>query len=157
MKRTSPYGNYNFTVDLKSEGVDISSAFGGFSDVSGLGTELTVAEYRNGNDDEMHVRKIPGLHSTPDVTCKRGVLNSKDLWEWIENTRLQSVGQQRNVVITMNDEAGKAVQSWTLFNCIPLKYTGPTFAGKGGGDVAMEELVLSCEGIRLDGVGPTRN
>lgn len=153
MERTSPYGNYNFTVDLKSPGVDFASPLGGFSDVSGLGTELTVAEYRNGNDSEMHVRKIPGLHKCPDVSCKRGVLDSKDLWKWIEDTRTQSVKQQRNVVITMNDEAGNKVQSWTLYKCIPLKYTGPTFAGKGGGDVATEELVLSCEGIRLDGVG----
>jgi phage tail-like protein len=150
-ERTSPYSNYNFTVDLKSPGVDASTALGGFSDVSGLGTELTVAEYRNGNDPEMHVRKIPGLHKANDVTLKRGVVSSKDLWEWIEATRTGSVNEQRNVVITMNDEAGNKVQSWTLYKCIPLKYTGPTFAGKGGGDVAMEEVTLAPQGIKLDG------
>jgi len=32
---------------------------------------------------------------------------------------------------------------------IPMKYTGPTFAGKGGGDVAMEEIVLSAEALEL--------
>jgi hypothetical protein len=26
-----------------------------------------------------------------------------------------------------------------------MKYTGPSLAGKGGGEVAMEELVLSAE------------
>ena len=31
-----------------------------------------------------------------------------------------------------------------------MKYTGPTLAAKGGGDVAMEELVLSSEGIDLE-------
>jgi phage tail-like protein len=149
--RTSPYCNYNFTVDLKSPGVDAAKALGGFSDVSGLGTELTVAEYRNGNDTEMHVQKIPGLHKTNDVTLKRGVVSSKDLWQWIEATRTKSVAEQRNVVITMNDEAGNKVQSWTLYKCIPLKYTGPTFAGKGGGEVAVEELTLSAQGIKLDG------
>jgi hypothetical protein len=41
--RTSPYCNYNFTVDLKSPGVDINSPFGGFSDASGLGTEFTIS------------------------------------------------------------------------------------------------------------------
>lgn len=151
-ERTSPYSNYNFLVDLKSPGVDITSAFGGFSDVSGLETELTVAEYRNGNDSEMHVRKIPGLHKASDVTLKRGVLDSKDLWQWITATRTKSVAEQRNVVITLLDEAGEKVQSWTLLKCVPLKYTGPTLAGKGGGDVAMEELTLSCEGIQLDGL-----
>ena len=149
--RTSPYGNYNFIVDLKSPGVDATQALGGFSDVSGLGTEFTIAEYRNGNDTEMHVRKIPLLNKTNDVTLKRGVISSKDLWEWIEATRTGGVNQQRNVVITMNDEAGAKVQSWTLYKCVPLKYAGPTFAGKGGGDVAMEELTLAAQGIKLDG------
>lgn len=148
MARTSPYCNYNFIVDIK--GIEATATLGGFSDVSGLGTELTVAEYRNGNDKEMHVQKIPGLHKTNDVTLKRGVVSSKDLWSWIEATRKASVGGRRNVVITMNDEAGTKVQSWTLTNCIPLKYTGPTFAGKGGGDVAMEEITLAAEGISLD-------
>jgi phage tail-like protein len=149
--RTSPYGNYNFTVDLKTPGVDIHTALGGFSDVSGLGTEFTVSEYRAGSDPEMHVRKIPGLHKVSDVTLKRGILNSTDLWSWIEDVRLQSVNGQRDVVITLNDEAGERVQSWTLRGCIPLKYTGPTLAGKGGGDVAMEELTLSIEGISFEG------
>jgi phage tail-like protein len=145
--RTSPYANYNFTVDLKTPGVDIDHPFGGFSEVSGIGTELTVSEYRYGNDKEMHVRKIPGVHKSGDVTLKRGILNSKDFWEWIASARRASVNAQRDVQVTLRDESGKDVESWTLRNCIPLKYTGPTLQGKGGGDVAMEELVLSSEGI----------
>jgi len=99
-ERTSPYCNYNFTVDLKSPGVDASTALGGFSDVSGLGTEFTVAEYRNGNDREMHVRKIPGLHKTNDVTLKRGVVSSKDLWQWTASRQTAySSSSQRLIVI----------------------------------------------------------
>jgi hypothetical protein len=57
------------------------------------------------------------------------------------------------VVITMRDEAARDVQSWTLSGVIPLKYTGPTLAAKGGGDVAMEELVLSAEGLTFTKLG----
>jgi len=32
---------------------------------------------------------------------------------------------------------------------IPTKYTGPTLAGKGGGDVAMEEVVFSAEAFEI--------
>lgn len=39
------------------------------------------------------------------------------------------------------------MQKWTLGNVVPMKYTGPTLAAKGGGDVAMEELVLSSESM----------
>ncbi len=148
-ERTSPFGNYNFTVDLKGpHGPE--TPLGGFSDVSGLEFELTVSEYRSGNDPEMHVRKIPGLHKVGDVTLKRGVVKSDDLWAWISSARLKSVNAQRDVVVTMNDEAGSRVQAWTLRGCIPMKYTGPTFAAKGGGDVAMEELTLSIEGLEYN-------
>jgi phage tail-like protein len=148
-ERTSPYCNYNFTVSFSPSTRDPDKPSGGFSDVSGLATELTVAEYRYGNDKDMHVRKISGLHKVSDVTLKRGVLDSKDFWDWIDSVRTQSVNAQRQVTITMNDEAGNPVQSWTLRGCVPLKYTGPTLAGKGGGDVAMEELTLSSEGLEL--------
>ena len=115
--------------------------------MSGIGTEMTIAEYRNGNEKENHVRKIPGVHKVSDVTLKRGIIDSSSLWEWIEQTRTEGVAAQQTVTITLLDEAQSAVQSWVLRGVVPMKYTGPTLAGKGGGDVAMEELVLSAEGL----------
>jgi hypothetical protein len=64
-----------------------------------------------------------------------------------------SVNAKRTVVITLRDEAAVDVESWTLTGVIPLKYTGPTLAAKGGGDVAMEELVLSAEGLTFTKLG----
>lgn len=146
--RTHPYGAFNFLVNLNGP-VGPEDPLGGFSDVSGIGTENTVAEYRNGNDPENHVRKVPGVHKVSDVTLKRGIVKSADLFEWIENVRRNGVAAQRTVTITLRDEPGQPVQSWTLRGVIPLKYTGPTLAAKGGGDVAMEELVLSAEAMVL--------
>ena len=148
--RETPYGAFNFLVNLNSSGVDATSVLGGFSDVSGLGTEITVAEYRNGTEKENHVRKVPGVHKVSDVTLKRGIVSSKDLWAWINRVRTHGRSEQRDVVITLRDEAGKDVQSWTLRGVVPLQDTGPTLAAKGGGDVAMEELVLSAEGLVLN-------
>src|SRR5688572_27525929 len=152
MARTVPYGAFNFLVNINGS-VGPEEPLGGFSDVSGLTTEMTAAEYRNGNDKENHVRKVPGVHKISDVTLKRGIVNSSDLWQWIEDTRTAGVGAQRTVVITMRDEAARNIQAWTLTGVIPLKYTGPTLAAKGGGDVAMEELVLSAEGMTFDRLG----
>ncbi len=146
--RTHPYGAFNFIVNLNGpRGPE--DPLGGFSDVSGLGTEMTVAEYRNGNDPENHVRKVPGVHKVADVTLKRGIVNSEDLWAWMEQVRRTGVAGQRTVSITLRDEASQPVQTWTLRGVVPLKYTGPTLAAKGGGDVAMEELVLSAEAMVL--------
>ena len=146
--RTTPYGAFNFLVNLNGP-IGEDQPLGGFSDVSGLTTEITIAEYRNGNDRPNHVRKVPGVHKTGDVTLKRGVVNSSDLWDWITQTQTTSIAAKRTVVITLRDEGGTPVQKWTLGGVVPMKYTGPTLAAKGGGDVAMEELVLSSESMAI--------
>jgi len=137
--RQVPYGAFNFRVEIAGQ------EFGGFSDVSGLSHELTMAEYRNGNEATNHVRKIPGVYKIGDVTLKRGIIKSADFWAWIDETRQNGYSAKRDVVIRLLDEAHNPVQTWILTKVAPMKYTGPTLAAKGGGDVAMEELVLSCE------------
>jgi len=97
------------------------------------------------------VRKIPGVHKVGDVTLKRGLVGSKDLFDWINITRTDGYKSKRTITITMLDEARSGpVATWRLQGAMPSKYTGPTLAGKGGGDVAMEELVLSCEGYTVE-------
>jgi phage tail-like protein len=150
MARETPYGAFNFLVNLNSPGVSPDTILGGFSDVSGIGTEMTIAEYRNGNEKENHVRKVPGIHKVSDVTLKRGIVSSRDLWTWMQDVRTKGPLAKREVIITLRDEAGQNVQAWKLRGVVPLKYTGPTFAAKGGGDVAMEELVLSAEGLEIE-------
>lgn len=147
--RLTPYGAFNFLVNLNGP-LGPDEPLGGFSDVSGIGTEITVAEYRNGNDKENHVRKVAGIHKVSDVTLKRGIVSSADLWEWIEDVRRRGSLAQRDVVVTLRDEVGNDVQSWILRGVVPTKYTGPTLAAKGGGDVAMEELVLAAEGLDVE-------
>src|SRR5262245_48892685 len=137
--RKLPYGAFNFLVDLGD------GTAGGFSDVSGLSSEITVADYRTGNDPINRVHKVPGIHKVGDVTLKRGIIKSADLWAWIDAVRTSGVGAKRDVTITLLNESGGRVQGWQLKDAVPLKYTGPTLAAKGGGDVAMEELVLNGE------------
>ena len=152
MPRTTPYGAFNFLVNLNGS-IGSEEPLGGFSDVSGLVTEVKVSEYRNGNERENHVRKVPGTHTAGDVTLKRGIVNSQDLWDWIDAVRRTGPLGKREVVITLRDEAGQDVQTWKLRGVVPLKYTGPTLAAKGGGDVAMEELVLSTEALEFEAPG----
>ncbi len=142
-ERTSPYSAFNFQVDIL--GGEISA---GFSEVTGLGAEITMAEYRDGNDQENHVRKVPNINKVSDVTLKRGIIKSQDIWDWINATRNNGWVSQRTVIVTMLDESREnTVATWKLQNAVPIKYTGPSLNAKGGTDVAMEELVLSAEGV----------
>ncbi|MDD9207538.1 hypothetical protein PU560_13865, partial [Georgenia sp. 10Sc9-8] len=56
--RDNPYGAFNFLVKLGDAGGE-DQISGGFSDFTGAANEVKYAEYRNGNDKENHVRKIP--------------------------------------------------------------------------------------------------
>lgn len=149
VERSTPYNAFNFRVTVDRFG-DAGSFQAGFQEISGLGNEITLAEYRNGNEPENYVRKIPAMNKASDVTFKRGVIGSLNIFSWIKETREGSQTVRRLVTIELMDEAHTAsVMTWELTNAVPMKYTGPTLNAKGGTDVAIEELVLACEKIEV--------
>ena len=146
--RDRPYSAFNFLVKLGDDG-DPASVQAGFQEVSGLGMEITVQEYRAGNFMENSPLKITGMHKVTDVTLKRGVIGALDLYAWLDEVRNGSQAALRTVVIQLqNEEHSAVVMEWQLNNARPIKYTGPSFNGKGT-DVAIEELVLAAERITM--------
>jgi phage tail-like protein len=148
VRRERPYSAFNYLVQL-GDGADPSSAEAGFQEVSGLGIELTVQEYRSGNSAVNAPTKIIGMHKVSDVTLKRGVIGTLDLYEWLDAVRAGTQGMERQVIITLRSEDRETeAMKWKLTNAVPIKYTGPALNGKGT-DVAIEELVLAAELIEL--------
>lgn len=146
-ERDRPYSQFNFRVTW--DGLDENAVQAGFQEVSGLGLEITVVEYRAGNSNENAPIKVTGMTKTPDVTFKRGLIGSLDLYQWIHEVRNGSQEQLRNVTIKLMSEDRETVaQEWRLTNARPMKYTGPALNGKGT-DVAVEELVLAAERIDI--------
>lgn len=143
--RDVPYGRFNFMVKLGDNGGEDQVA-GGFSEVSGVWNEVVYAEYRNGNDKQNHVRKIPTVNRTGDVTLRRGLIGDTRLFTWLKSTREGDTSPQ-TVTITLLDEGRRPVCSWVLLRAQPRKWTAPRLSATGT-DVAIEELVLVCE--RLD-------
>ncbi len=146
--RENPYGAFNYIVSLGGDQGDGSEGtiIGGFSDVSGLGFEVNYSEYRNGNEKFNTVRKVANTFKVDDITLKRGLVGSDDLFKWLKSVR-EGDHDRRQVTITLLDEARESVASWVLREAQPKKWSGPTLAAKGGSDVAMEELSFCCEGI----------
>jgi phage tail-like protein len=146
--RENPYGAFNYLVALGGAQGDGSEGtiVGGFSDVSGLGYEVSYSDYRNGNEKINTVRHVPNTYKTDEITLKRGLVGSDDLFTWLKGVR-DGTADPRSVTITLLDEARNPVVSFKLQNAQPKKWTGPTLAAKGGGEVAMEELHLVHEGI----------
>jgi phage tail-like protein len=148
-ERDNPYSNFNFLVDLGTG--DTTSVRAGFQEVTGLNVEITSADYRNGNEAVNHVRKINGLYRVGDITLRRGLMGSLDLFQWVNAVRTGDQGARRNITIQLRDEAGtNTVMTWRLTNARPIRYNAPGLNAKGGTDVAIEELVLSCEDLTIE-------
>jgi phage tail-like protein len=148
-ERANPYGTFNFLVDLGTG--DTGSIRAGFQEVTGLNMEVTSADYRNGNEPVNHVRKINGIYKVGDITLKRGLMGAPDLYQWIVQVRTGDQAARRNITIQLRDESGQnTVMTWRLTNARPIRYNGPSLNGKTGTDVAIEELVVSCEDLAIE-------
>lgn len=148
--REFPYPNFAFRVKIGTD--DEKSFLAGFQEVSGLGAEVAVTEYRPGNSKDPYPMKVFGLGKAPDVTLKRGVSGAVNLFKWLNDIRDGKRDKDtffRTVVIQlMAEDRTTKVLEWKLTNARPMKYTGPSLNGKSS-DVAVEELVLSSENVTV--------
>lgn len=146
--RDRPYTQFNFLVDL-GDGVT-EGPTAGFQEVSGIGMEVTVTEYRNGNSKENSVIKITGLNKATDVTLKRGIIGSLGLYQWLDQIRNGDQNALRTVTIQLlNEDRTASVKTWKLLRARILKHTSGPFNAKGT-DVAMEEMVLAYERLEME-------
>ncbi len=146
--RDHPYAQFNFLVDLGTGNTDGPEA--GFQECSEIGMTIDVIEYRNGNDKRNSLRKLPGLARTGDVTLKRGIIASLDLYNWIDQIRNGDPGGRRNVLIHLQSEDHtQIVLTWKLLGAFPAKVSAGPLNAKGT-DVAVEEITLAYERLELE-------
>jgi phage tail-like protein len=142
----SPYSQFNFNVLIGTDpGTGVNA---GFQEISGLGREVHIAEYRGGNAQFNTPVKVPGSVKVSDVTCKRGLIGNLDLSSWMDNLSNGTDDARPVVINLLSEDRQTTAQTWTLTNARLMKYTGPGVNGKGT-DVAIEEFVLSVERIDI--------
>ena len=147
-QRERPYGQFNFLVDLGTGNTNGPQA--GFQEVSGIGMEVTVAEYRPGNSKENSVMKITGLNKASDVTMKRGVIGSLDLYQWLNQIRNGDPNALRTITVSlMSEDHTQVVQTFRLLRARIIKHTSGPLNAKGT-DVALEELVVAYERLEME-------
>jgi phage tail-like protein len=144
--RDNPYSNLNFVLLVNGQ------PLAAFSEISGLDSENTPIEYREGADGTNSVRKYPGIEKYSNVILKKGITGSLALWEWRKEVRdsTSTFPPRKLVTIKLLNEKGDAntpAMTFTLTNAWPTKITGPSLNAKGN-DIAIEQLDLVHE--RLD-------
>lgn len=146
--RERPYTGFNFLVNLGDGETEGPQA--GFQEVSGISMEVSVTEYRTGNSKENSVMKITGLNKAHDVTLKRGVIGSLNLYQWLNQIRNGDQHALRTVTIQLqNEDRSQVVQTWKLLRARIIKHTSGPLNAKGT-DVPMEEIVLAYERLEME-------
>jgi phage tail-like protein len=143
--RLDPYGGYNFSVELDG----LTRA--GFRSCTGLEITANAGTYREGTDKVLAPRKITGMHSYGDVTLSRGITQDDALWTWCQ-TVLSGNVERHDISIHLRDDVGASRITWHLFQCWPTQWSGPSFDATLD-EIAVEQLVLTCERIELDAWG----
>jgi len=135
-----PYKGFRFKVEI--QGIQQF----GFMECSAIGSHLEVVEYREGGDD-IHVRKLPGKASYPDITLKWGITDDQSLYKW----HLQAVQgklERKSGSVVQLDDTGKEKTRWNFSNAWPSKWDGPAYNAKGN-DLAIASLTLTCERLEI--------
>ncbi|ABC63950.1 phage tail protein [Erythrobacter litoralis] len=143
-----PVNQFNFLVDMGNGNTDGPDA--GFQEVSGMGMEVALAEYRNGNSLENSVMKVNGLIKATDATFKTGIIGSLTLYQWLDDIRNGAVSAMRTVTVSlMSEDHSETIMTWKLIRARIMKHTSGPLNAKGT-DVAMQEMVLAYERLEME-------
>lgn len=140
-----PYsGAFLFEVD----GVQI----GTFTEVDGLQADVAVEDVEEGGQNQF-VHRLPGRLTWPNITFKRGVTDSDNLFSWLQ----QSAGdefsrngnklERKSAAVTLVSATGARLRAWELDAAFPVRWRGPTLAASSN-DLASEELEIAHHGFR---------
>lgn len=135
-----PFAGFNFLVE--SGGV----LQAGFSECTGLDSETDAIDYRNG-DEDIVVRKLPGLKKFGNVTLKRGVSVGQDFFEWRKSVMDGDIQRQDISIILLDEQRTEQVR-YNLTNAWPSKWVGPELKASAN-DIAVETLEIIHEGVSI--------
>jgi phage tail-like protein len=148
-----PFTAFAFAVELRLPGSDHALCHAAFCECDGLELRRAITTLRDGGDAGS-VRLLPGPESFGNVTLRRGMTSTFDLWGWWERVRRDpGVRASCDVIVLSPDLAEERVR-FRLHRCLPAKITGPALDAKGN-DIAIESLEIACEGIEIVHPGKT--
>ena len=138
-----------FYVEIDSE---IKASF---TECSGLGMAIDKDVYFEGgvNDQQRIFLKQTKFN---DVTLKRGITDDLYFWGWVYEVLETTAKKRLNVNILLFNQAGETMQTWTLIGAIPVGWKAPSLQANSN-TVAIEELTLAYEGLKVKGSPPSIN
>ena len=133
-----PYMAYNFAVEVG--GVVI----GGFSEVSGLSSEINLESYQEGGVNGF-VHQFPKNTTYPNLVFTRGLVNIDLFFIWYKATSEGIIEQKNGTILLLNSQR-IPVLWWTFKKAYPVKWEGPTLNASSD-EIAIERIELVHQGI----------
>lgn len=139
-KRVDPYRNFKFRVEI--DGIQTAA----FSEATIPDSSTDPVEYREGTDAPTQ-KKLSGLVKYGNITLKKGLTDSMDLYEWRKLVEQKGAGGARkNISLVLIDEEGNDKARWNVAEAWPTKYDPSDFNAKSN-EVVIESLEIVHEGV----------
>ena len=142
-----PFTSFNFAVEIDVGPVSPRVCNAAFQECDGLEMTMEVKTIREGGNNGAQLR-LTGPLSYGNVTLKRGMTATFDLWEWFSAVlRDPGLRADARVVVFAPDGTTERAR-FVLKRCVPIKLKAPPLNAREGG-VAIEELQLAYESLTL--------
>ena len=133
-----------YTFHIEIDGVTVAQ----FKEVGGLSAEVNVIEHReNTLGGKPVLKKEIGNPKYGDLTLKRGMTNSKDLWDWFKKVQDGDVdGARANGSVVLFDYKRGEQARFNFTNGWPSKVSVANLSSSGN-DILLEECTIVHEGL----------
>src|SRR3954453_16816938 len=116
---------------------------GTFRECTGLEVEWEVLEYAEGGENRF-IHKLPGRAKHPNLVLKRGITSETALLDWF--FACQDKTDRHDLTVSLCDNTGHVVRSWSFSGAWPVKWQGPTL-NAGATTLATETLEIAYDGF----------
>jgi phage tail-like protein len=148
---SEPFTSYSFRVDIVLPGAGEPLCGAAFAECDGLELRLDVQSLREGGNNTGPVL-LAGPASYGEVTLRRGMTESFDLWDWC-GAVMRDPSLRADAVVTVLAPDHETVRArFRLRRCLPVRLKAPRLDAVDG-IVAIEELQLACEALAVDRPG----
>ncbi|MFN8494550.1 MAG: phage tail protein [Caldilineaceae bacterium] len=119
-----------------------------FAGCSGLSARREVTPQQEGGVND-YVHQLPGRVTYSNITLKRGITFSNELWEWFEEGAEEGgVGYRTVLIYHCVPYSDKVARVYDLGRVYPIAWSGPDLDANST-QIAIESLELAVTRIRV--------
>lgn len=139
------------SVGLPSLGSGKKLCGAAFAECDGLEMTVEVKTIREGGNNGAQIR-LAGPRSYGQLTLKRGMTASFDLWNWMSATLARPSLRGSATVVLFSPDGQSERARFLLERCLPIKLKAPPLNARDG-LVAIEEFQMAYESLSIQAAG----